>query len=738
MIRTVRKRDGTPVWFDAEKLNKWAEWAGNLGVDWSTVVLEATRKCNDGCSTVDLHKALIAACIDQETEEHLFMAGRLYVGALYKDIAGKSLELPKFFEFYQKMVKLGYWQEMDYSEEEFNLVDSIIQHQRDFKNTITRSKQIIDKYACKDLVSGVVYETPQIVYMRMALGNMQNMPKDRRMKDVAELYNLLSQGKINPPSPFSLNLGTPRKQYASCCVATAGDTLNSLAAADHVAYIMTAAAAGIGMHLITRSFGDSIRQGTIRHQGKIPYYKVQERSVLANVQASRGGANTMHFTVLDPEYFELVKLKNVQTIADKRVKDIDYSVCYNTEFARRVALGLDWMLVSLTDAPFLWKLFFSDRIDDFHVEFERIMASDIPKKIVKARDVAVAFLTEAVGTGRIFDANIEEMNRHTPFLEPIYLSNLCQEIALPTKPFEGAWNLYSEEDGENRVGEIGLCNIAAIPAHLSDEEFEKAAYYTLLMIDNVIDIMEYPFPHLKATAQARRSVGVGITNLAYTMAKNGMRYSTKEGKKFIAKLAERHSYFLHKAAIQLTKERGTTKWPTKYNMGWLPIDTANKEISLKLGLTTHYDWDKIRDEIVSLGGLHFSVLESHMPCESSSSASGHTNGLYPIRAGKVVKTSGSNKNLFIAPEFDTLGDAYELAWDIETVDLIDTYAIVQQWTGQSTSADEYIKYSSDERKVSSKKLLQDWLYRVKMGVKTRYYINSATGVDEEVCEACKL
>lgn len=301
------------------------------------------------------------------------------------------------------------------------------------------------------------------------------------------------------------------------------------------------------------------------------------------------------------------------------------------------------------------------------------------------------------------------------------------------------------------MGEIGLCSLAAIAAGLvSDEEYEEVAYYASLMIDNVIDIMEYPFPQLKVTAQARRSIGVGITNLAFAMAKEGLKYSTLEGKQYIFRLAERHSYYLHKASLRLAKERGICEWAdrTKYSEGWLPIDTANKEIQRLIGQPLLCDWEALRSEMKAIGGLRFSVHEAHMPCESSSVAGGHTNGLYPIRAYKVVKTSGTNKNLFIAPELDTLASSYELAWEIPTNDMIDVYAIVQCFTGQAISADLYIKYDKEgKRELSAKTLLQEWLRRVKLGMKTKYYTNSSTGVEldaspkeEEapVCDSCSL
>lgn len=749
MIKQIRKRNGELVDFDPCRANQWAEWASGIGVDWSTVVLEATRKCFDGCTTQDFHNALIAACVDRETTAHLKMAGRLYIGDVYKRAFGDWRTIPSVPEMYARMTGLGLWAKMDYSQEELAMCDRFITHALDLQATLTETKQIMDKYAIVDRVGKQVFETPQFVYMRMALGNMEKMPKDRRMRDVAKLYYFLSRKYINAPTPFSINLGTPKKQYASCCVITTDDTAPSLAAADHIAYMMTCASAGIGSHLKTRSKGDKVRGGAIVHQGKLPYYRMQEAAVAANKQSSRGGANTMHFNVLDPEIEDLLKLKNVETIAAKRIKDIDYSVGYNDFFARKVAKNEDWMLISYGDAPELWEAMYKGDQTAFVEIYEAYAHPDIKgpvsRRFVKARDIAITFLTEAVETGRLYEHNTGEMNRHTPFYETIYSSNLCQEIGLPTGGYESVVDLYRDArycDWNDVKGEIGLCSLAAIAANVPDTEFEEVAYYACLMIDNVIEIMEYPFPQLAYTAKGRRSIGVGITNLAYAMAEQDYKYTDLSGKQFIHHIAERHSYFLHKAAVKLARERGVCAFSNKYNDGWLPIDTANREIDKIVKPMLWYDWEHLRKEIIEVGGLRFSVLEAHMPTESSSVASGHMNSLYPARALKTIKTSGTNKNLFIVPEYDRLKDRYQLAWDIPTKDMIEVYAIVQKFTGQAISADLYIKYGKDKREISSKQLLQDWLYRVKLGLKTRYYINSATGVDEEPpaddCVACKL
>ena len=1069
-INTIVKRNGEKVPFDPDKLNKWAEWAADIGVDWSSVVLESCRKCYDGCTSIELHQAMIDSCIDQETTQHLRMAGRLYIGKLLKDVFGGLDKVPTLSEMYHTMVEKSLWAKMSYSESDLQYLNGVINHTLDFEASLTEIKQITEKYAIVDRVAKTVMETPQFVYMRMAMGNMERMPKTRRLEDVVKLYTYLSQKKINAPTPFFINLGTPKKQYASCCVTTTKDSAASLAAADHIAYMMTCASAGIGAHIKTRSRGSPVRQGLIMHLGKIPYYKVAQAAVGANLQSSRGGAMTMHYNALDPEIMDLLTLKNVQAVEQKRVKDIDYSFGFNEEFARRVAKNESWMLVDYSECPELYEAMYEPDQSNFVDLYKQIESNPLIKKeFVNARDIALKALKEGVETGRIYLHRTDEMNRHTPFKDKIYSSNLCvapetmlltkrghlrideicgetvdvwngsewssvevvktsdeselisvvtdsgfeldctpyhkfyistnyqggvaekrawelkpgdklikletpviqgceelqlpyengfftgdgcyadgesriylygekrrligkfpikqkhiiqdtldreyfvvsglarkyfvpdanytvnsrinwlaglldadgcvvkcdnsqtlqlvsvegqflnelqlmlqtlgvqskvtfacdagyrdlpanngtvekksyfckaanrlliagagiqqllhlgiqfnrlnlnehkpnrnasrfvkvkeviwkgrldstycvnepkqhkavfnglltgqcQEIALPTKGFNCVSELYkSNWKNAEYVPEIGLCSLGAIVAgNTSESEWEDVAYYTALMIDNVIEIMDYPFPQLAYTAKARRSIGVGITNLAYDMANKGYKYSTVGGKRYVHRLAEMHSYYLHKASLRLAKERGVCEWisKTKYPDGWLPIDTANKTIDDIVSQPLLFDWESLRKEIVEVGGIRNSVLEAFMPNESSSLATGGTNSIYPCRSLKVIKTSGTNKNLFIAPKAEELNWDYEIAWDVPTKDMLEVYAIIQKFTGQAISADLYISYGKDtgEKTIGAKELLTQFLYFTKLGLKTRYYINSSTSVvsDDKGCSS---
>lgn len=731
MINQIIKRDGTVELFNPDKLNKWAEWASNInGVEWSSIALDAVKKCYDKCTTSDLQAAMIMACIDRADEAHLYMAGRLYAGDTYKIVFGDHTSIPSLKEMYYGMIAKGLWANMNYSDEELDELNSVIDHSKDLRCIHSELKQIREKYSINDKVSGKCYETPQFMYMRVALASMNNQPADRRINDVKKVYTYLSDKKLNAPSPYMLHLGTPHRGLASCCVFASDDNIPSLAVGDHIAYMMTCASAGIGGTIFTRSKGDPVRGGTIEHMGKLPYLRVIEKGVNANVQAGRGGAATIYFNGLDPEISDLLRLRNPKTVAEKRIKDIDYGFSYNRYFLEKVARNEQWMLISYHYAKDLWDAMYSPNQSLFIELYQKYLADEtVPKELVSARDIAILFLTNSYEVGRFYEFAIDHVNTHTPFKDRINSSNLCAEIALPTKPFTGMMDLYSTTPD----GEIGLCNLMAIVAgRVAPYEYEDVAYYALLIIDNVIDIMEYPFPSLETTAKSRRSAGVGITNIAYDMAYKGLWYDSQSGKDYIHRLAEMHSYWLHKASLRLSKEKGVCDGmsSSKYPDGWLPIDTYCRHVDVITQQKNCFDWESLRVDIVDNGGIRNSVLEAYMPCESSSGASNTANGPYPIREGIVIKTDNDNKRVFIAPHWEELKNQYQFAHDVPTKDMIEFYAILQKWCGQSISADLYHKYSSkgDERKIDTKTLINDLLYRHKCGMKTRYYINTSSGI----------
>ena len=732
MIKNVIKRDGSVEPFQSEKLNLWAEWAAGSGVDWSSVTIGAYKKCHDNCTTADIQQALISECIDRATSGHLKMAGRLYISDMYKNIFGGIDKIPTLKVMYHAMTLKGLWANMSYSNEELDYLETIIDHSIDFNYIYSQLKQLVGKYGISDRTTGEYFETPQFTYMRFCMGSMNNTKREDRLDHIKNLYYLISNNKINAPTPYVLNFGTGHLGLASCALYTAHDDLLSLSAGDHIAYMMTAASSGLGSHIMTRSIKDPVRGGTIAHQGRLPYYKSLESATGANRQNGRGGACNTFYSVLDPEVLDIIGLRNPLSIDEKRIPDLDYTVSYNRFFAEKAAANEDWMLISYLHASDLWQAMYSPDQDLFSDLYYKYFNDDtVPKKILKARDIAFKFLKEAPQTGRAYTFDASEANTHTPFLDKIYSSNLCNEIFVPTAPFEGGvQELYSE----NSNGEIGLCNLMAIVLGRvkDDAEYAMAAYYCLLVIDEAIHSMVYPFKSLEISAKGRMSAGVGLMNLAYDMANKGFYYSAQSGKEYMHYVAERHAYFLYEASLRLGIERGNAPWmhKTKIPDGWLPIDTYNKNVDKIVKSSLTRPWESLRARIIENKGTRFSVVCAYMPGESSSIASNTTNSVYPVRKGVVIKTNGNDKNVFIAPNWEELGSQYELAWDIPNTDLIDMYAIFQKFTDQGISADLYIicEVKDGKRKISLKKLFTEWIHTVRVGLKSRYYMNIAGAV----------
>lgn len=426
MIKTVIKRNGSQEAFQANKLNGWGEWSSkNLDqvVNWSEVVLHVVSSLPDTVTSKQIQESAIKYCLDKRQWEYNLMAGRLYAVLMKKEIYGS--EYPTVLEVHQKLQQAGLMRELDYSEKEYEYVNKLIDHTLDIKSAHYSLYQNRTKYALRDKVNGIEYETPQFTFMRMAMALAEKEPKETRMKDVEKYYEHLSHKRINAPTPYYVNLGTNLNAYASCCLYTTDDTWPSLAAGDHIAYAMTAMSAGIGSHIKTRSLGDSVRKGLIQHQGKLPYYRALVGAINANLQNGRGGAATQHYTAFDPEVEVIQKLKNPMTPTTKQVRGIDYSFGSNKFFARLAAKGEDACLFSYADAPELYEAQYSKDEGLFEKLYNEFVKSDKPRKVMNARQVVLGALQEAFDTGRHYLHFTDTMNKHTPFKDKIYSSNLC-------------------------------------------------------------------------------------------------------------------------------------------------------------------------------------------------------------------------------------------------------------------------------------------------------------------------
>lgn len=739
MIKTIVKRSGLEEQFDPNKINGWGEWASkSLGkyVDWPSVVLHAVSVCPEKCTSKELHERLIKTCLDNDSWSYFLMAGRLYIATIYKDLY--KGELPTVKSLQGRMVSAGLMRELDYSDVEYEQIESIINHKLDLKEPHYALHQTRKKYALRNKKTGEEFESPQFVYMRMAMDLAEDQPKHRRMDDLAYWYKYFSEKKINAPTPNYINLGTSHKGFASCCIYKSGDNAESLAIGDHIAYTMTYMSAGIGSYLETRSVKEAVRNGSIEHQGKLPYYRSLSAAVAANVQSGRGGAATTYYSAYDPEVKTIIALKNPMSTEDKKIRGIDYSMQFNNFLAKKVARNEDMFLFNVKTAPDLLNAMFGET-SEFERIYNKYESDDSFQKVyVNARDILVKQQSEWYETGRAYSMNTEEMNRHTPHNDTIYSSNLCSETGLPTKEYLSMMDLYSTED--HGRGEVAMCSLGGtLPANIvDDEEYEKVCYYTLLMIDKCIHRAYYKLPHIGVTAKSRMNAGVGLIGTAHYLAKNHATYTSEKGKRLLHELSEKHAYFCIKASLALGKDLGNAPWmhKTKWPNGWLPIDTYKKSVDSIVDSSLVYDWESLRAEIIENKGIRNSSLINHMPSESSSKASATCNGVYPIRELTLIKTDADNTVYWAAPDGEKLAKWYESAWDIPSKDMTETYAIIQKFTDQSISADYYGRLSAGVT-IPTSDMIKEFLYRVKMGVKTTYYFNSNTAKEEE-CESCTL
>lgn len=774
MIKTLIKRNGKKEEFIASKLNYWGKWASenlNDRLDWSSVVLDAVKSLPEETTSIDLQNALIKSCMEKKDWPHSLMAGRLYSALLQKELYGYTM--PTVRDLCKKLTKLNLMKRLDYTYDDYDQIEKIIDHSRDFNMAHFQIEYILHKYSIQNKKTKEFFETPQYTYMRMALALAEDEPKEDRLTHIKNWYDHFSLARINAPTPNYNNLGTHHNGYASCCLYTTDDHAKSLAVGDHIAYTMTFMSAGIGGFINTRTLGDPVKNGLFLHHGKKPYFKSVAGAVTANKQGSRGGACTEYYSAFDPEATIISQLQNPRSTDANKNRDIHFAVMTNKLFAKKAAGNEDIFTFTCYSAPDLFKLLFSGDQDGFEELYNKYDADPLfPKNYVNARQFIINAIQQSFEVGTHYLALIDEMNRHTPFIEPIYSSNLCVEVTLPVAPYQIITDLYSKKDngyiefenfeGEkkkltfsdrvvNKAGkitfagnlkegidfkklidivptsEVALCSLAAIivPNIKSEEEYRSACYYALKMIGKCIHMADYALPHVGWTAKQRMSAGVGLVGVAYALAKNGIKYNTQEGFDEIHRMAERHSYHMIEASLQIAKETQVAPWihKTKWVEGWLPIDTYKKNVDKITNVPLQYDWEDLRRRIIENGGIAHSSLVAHMPTESSSKPAGVPNGLYPIRELSIKKSDQTNVIDWVAVDGDILKDKYQSAWDIPTKDLIKVYAIFQKFADQSISADFY-KDRTKDINVSDSEMLEEYLDMVRYGMKTRYYQNS--------------
>jgi len=753
----VIKRNGHKELIHLEKIHVMTSEACEdlSGVSASQVEMNSDIQFYDGIKTSDIQQILVrsaADLIDLENLNYQYVAARLLLFGLRKEVFGQFEYIP-LNELIEKNIKLGVYDKnisQWYSTKELEKIDLYIKHKRDFDFTYAGLRQVMDKYLVQDRSSGQIYETPQYMYMMIAVTLFCNYSKETRLNLIKRYYDAISTFKINIPTPVMSGVRTPIKQYASCVLVDVDDTLSSIFSSDSAIGYYTAQRAGIGINAgRIRAINSKIRDGEVQHTGVIPFLKKFESTVRCCTQNGvRGGNATVHFPIWHKEIEDIIVLKNNKGTEDNRVRRMDYSIQLSKLFYERFIEDKEITLFSPHDVPELYKTFgYNETFDTLYKKYEKDKSID--KKTISARELFMTILKERAETGRIYIMNIDHVNEHSSFTDKVYMSNLCQEITLPTKPIQHI-------DDSN--GEIALCILSAINiGKLSSlEDLEELCDLAVRSLEEIIDYQDYPVKAAEESTKARRSLGIGYIGLAHYLAKNKVKYDDPHAWQLVNELTEAFQYNLLKSSMELAKEKGPCKAfnQTKYAKGILPIDTYKKEIDEFLSPELNYDWNSLRESIRN-HGLRHSTLSTQMPSESSSVVSNATNGIEPPRGFLSVKKSKKGPLKQIVPGYYHLRSYYTLLWDMKTNEGYNKIvAAIQKYFDQAISGNwSYNPEHYENNEIPLSTMATDLVNTYKYGWKTSYYQNTYDSkkdededefdmetivVPSENCESCTI
>ena len=732
----VKKRNGRgKEVLDLNKIHVMVDEAckGLSGVSASQVEMQSELSFYDGITTADIQETLIRSASDLISLDHpnyQYVAARLLLFSLRKAIYHKK------WDHWSLKSQIEYGIENDvydpaildyYTEEEIATLNSYIDHDRDLKFTYAGLRQVYDKYLVQDRSTGRIYETPQFMYMLIAATIFHAYPKETRLGYVKRYYDATSKHLINIPTPIMSGVRTPTRQFASCVLIESDDTLDSILTSGTAVGKYTAQRAGIGLNPgRIRALGSRVRNGEISHTGVIPFLKVFEATVRCCTQNGvRGGSATVHFPIWHKEIEDIIVLKNNKGTEDNRVRKLDYSIQLSKLFYERFLQDGEISLFSPHDVPGLYDSFGSDDFDALYVAYES--DSDIPRKTLSARQLFFDLIKERAETGRIYIMNIDHCNSHSSFSVPVYMSNLCQEITLPTTPLQHI-------DDPN--GEISLCILSAINVGKihAFTDLEPLCDIAVRALDELIDYQGYPIECAEVATKRRRSLGVGFIGLAHFLARCGVKYEDPEAWKKVHELTEHFQYYLIQASVNLAKEKGRCDGfkETKYAQGLLPIDHYKKEVDEIVAPDYKLDWERLRKDVIT-HGIRNSTLTAQMPSESSSVVCNATNGVEPPRDLLSVKKSKKGTLKQIVPQFHTLKNKYTLLWDMPSMEgYLNIMAVIQKFFDQSISTNtSYNPQHYPNQEVPASVLIGDLLKCYQLGIKTLYYQNTYDGKGEE-------
>ena len=740
---SVLKRDGHIEAINLDKVHRMVEAACKdiAGVSESAVEMNSGLQFYDGITTTEIQNILIKSASDLislESPNYQYVAARLLLFQVRKIVFNTKWKDSKIYpplkDIIIRNINYGVYDENlinYYDDEEWDKLDSFMKHDRDLLFTYAGLRQVVDKYLVQDRSSGKLFESPQYMYMLIAATLFKDYPKDKRIQYVKRYYDSISSFKINIPTPIMAGIRTPLRQFASCVLVDSDDTLDSIFSSDMAIGRYVAQRAGIGINAgRIRGLGSKIRGGEVQHTGVIPFLKKFESTVRCCTQNGvRGGSATVHFPIWHQEIEDIIVLKNNKGSEDNRVRKLDYSIQLSKLFYERFLNNEEITLFSPHEVPGLYEAFGTEEFDEIYEKYER--AYSIPKKKISAQKLFMEILKERAETGRIYIMNIDHCNSHSSFWEDtakINMSNLCQEITLPTTPLKSP----DDEDGE-----IALCILSAINVgNLNNDltELPELCDLAVRALDEVIEYQHYPIKAAEISTKSRRSLGIGFIGLAHYLAKNKVKYDDPEAWKLVHRLTEHFQYNLMKTTIQLAKEKGACDgWnETKFFGGLMPIDHYKKDVDDLVKPEYECDWESMREELVK-HGVRNSTLSAQMPSESSSVVSNETNGIEPPRDFLSIKKSKKGPLKQIVPGYPYLKNSYTLLWDMPNNDgYIKIVAIMQKFFDQAISGNwSYNPENYDNNEVPLSEMAKDMLNSYKYGWKTAYYQNTYDSKTDE-------